>query len=70
MRDDKTVMLVGESFIGEGAEAAHINTMLGDRAGPVGAAWAAALASPAGRAYRLPGRAAARPPGEAADPVR
>jgi len=46
MRDDETVMLVGESFIGEGAEAAHINTMLGDRAGPVGAAWAAALASP------------------------
>jgi 5,6,7,8-tetrahydromethanopterin hydro-lyase len=32
------VMLVGESFIGEGAEAAHINTMLGGRAGPVGAA--------------------------------
>jgi len=46
MRDNETVMLVGESFIGEGAEAAHINTMLGDRAGPVGAAWAAALASP------------------------
>jgi len=34
MRDDKTVLLVGESFIGEGAEAAHINTMLGDRAAP------------------------------------
>ena len=34
MRDDETVMLVGESFIGEGAEAAHINTMLGERAGP------------------------------------
>jgi 5,6,7,8-tetrahydromethanopterin hydro-lyase len=46
MRDDGAVMLIGESFIGEGAEAAHINTMLGHRAGPVGAAWAAALATP------------------------
>jgi 5,6,7,8-tetrahydromethanopterin hydro-lyase len=46
MRDDEPVMLIGESFIGEGAEAAHINTVLGCRAGPVGAAWAAALASP------------------------
>ena len=39
-------MLIGESFIGEGAEAAHVNTVLGDRDGPVGAAWAAALATP------------------------
>lgn len=39
-------MLIGESFIGAGAEAAHINTVLGHRAGPVGTAWAAALASP------------------------
>jgi 5,6,7,8-tetrahydromethanopterin hydro-lyase len=39
-------MLIGESFIGEGAEAAHVNTVLGDRAGPVGTAWATALATP------------------------
>lgn len=39
-------MLIGESFIGAGAEAAHINTVLGHRAGPVGTAWATALASP------------------------
>jgi len=37
---------IGESFVGEGAEAAHINTVLGDRDGPVGAAWATALAMP------------------------
>jgi 5,6,7,8-tetrahydromethanopterin hydro-lyase len=39
-------MLIGESFIGEGADAAHINTVLGDRDGPVGTAWATALATP------------------------
>jgi len=37
---------IGESFVGEGAEAAHVNTVLGDREGPVGAAWATALATP------------------------
>ncbi len=46
MRDEMPVMQIGESFIGAGAEAAHINTMLGNRAGPVGMAWASALASP------------------------
>jgi 5,6,7,8-tetrahydromethanopterin hydro-lyase len=39
-------VLIGESFVGEGAEAAHINTVLGDRDGPVGTAWATALATP------------------------
>jgi 5,6,7,8-tetrahydromethanopterin hydro-lyase len=39
-------MYIGESFIGEGAEAAHINPVLGDRAGPVGVAWGTALATP------------------------
>lgn len=29
MRDDAPVMLIGESFTGEGAEAAHIDTVLG-----------------------------------------
>lgn len=37
---------IGESFIGAGVNAAHINTVLGERNGPVGAAWATALASP------------------------
>jgi 5,6,7,8-tetrahydromethanopterin hydro-lyase len=39
-------MLIGESYIGEGAEAAHVNIVLGERSGPVGAAWATALATP------------------------
>lgn len=39
-------MVIGESFVGEGAEAAHVNTVLGGRAGPVGTAWATALAMP------------------------
>jgi 5,6,7,8-tetrahydromethanopterin hydro-lyase len=40
------VMAIGESFIGQGAEAAHLNTVLGRRDGPVGTAWATALATP------------------------
>jgi len=40
------VMLIGESFTGDGAEAAHINVVLGSREGPVGTAWATALATP------------------------
>lgn len=39
-------MWIGESFIGEGADAAHVNTVLGHRDGPVGTAWATALATP------------------------
>ena len=39
-------MFIGESFVGSGANAAHINVVLGPREGPVGAAWASALASP------------------------
>jgi 5,6,7,8-tetrahydromethanopterin hydro-lyase len=37
---------IGEAFVGTGAEAAHVNTVLGARAGPVGTAWATALATP------------------------
>lgn len=37
---------IGESFIGSGPNAAHINTVLGRRRGPVGTAWATALATP------------------------
>ena len=39
-------MLIGESFVGKGAEAAHVNTVLGDRDGPVDIAWATSLATP------------------------
>lgn len=37
---------IGESFVGEGAHAAHINVVFGDREGPAGTAWATALATP------------------------
>lgn len=37
---------IGESFVGEGVNAAHINTVSGPRSGPAGTAWASALASP------------------------
>ncbi len=37
---------IGEGFAGEGANAAHVNTVLGEKSGPVGVAWATALATP------------------------
>jgi 5,6,7,8-tetrahydromethanopterin hydro-lyase len=37
---------IGEGFAGEGPNAAHVNTMLGAKGGPVGVAWATALATP------------------------
>jgi 5,6,7,8-tetrahydromethanopterin hydro-lyase len=36
----------GESFVGEGADAAHVNTVLGAIGGPVETAWVTALATP------------------------
>ncbi len=39
-------MNLGEGFAGEGPNAAHVNTMLGTKDGPVGVAWATALATP------------------------
>jgi 5,6,7,8-tetrahydromethanopterin hydro-lyase len=39
-------MQLGEGFVGEGPNAAHVNTMLGPKDGPVGGAWAIALATP------------------------
>lgn len=36
----------GESFVGEGVDAAHVNTVLGPRDGPTGTAWSVALATP------------------------
>lgn len=40
------VLQIGESFIGSGVNAAHINTVFGHREGPAGVAWATALATP------------------------
>jgi 5,6,7,8-tetrahydromethanopterin hydro-lyase len=37
---------IGEAFVGEGPEAAHVNTVLGPRDGAAGTAWATALATP------------------------
>ncbi|WP_250005480.1 formaldehyde-activating enzyme [Actinoplanes sp. M2I2] len=39
-------MQIGESAHGEDLNAAHVNTVLGPRSGPVGTAWATALATP------------------------
>ena len=39
-------MQIGEAFVGEPPNAAHVNTVLGDKDGPVGTAWATALATP------------------------
>lgn len=44
--------LIGESFIGSGGEAAHLNVVLGRRGSPVETAWAASLAAP--RAGHIP----------------
>lgn len=52
-------MLIGEGFSGDGVNAAHVNVVLGDRNGPVGTAWATALATP--RPGHVPFVAVARP---------
>ena len=38
-------MYIGESLVGEGNEVAHIDLLIGDKDGPVGAAFAQALAN-------------------------
>jgi len=50
---------IGEGFVGSGPNAAHVNTVLGDRSGPVGVAWATALATP--RTGHVPFMAIAQP---------
>ena len=52
-------MKIGEGFVGVGANAAHINVVLGLRDGPVGTAWATALATP--REGHVPFVAVAQP---------
>ena len=37
---------LGEAFVGTGPEAAHLNTVLGRKGGPVETAWVTALATP------------------------
>lgn len=37
---------LGEAFVGNGGDAAHVNTVLGAKGGPVETAWATALATP------------------------
>src|ERR1700690_3146302 len=39
-------MQIGEGFAGTGVDAAHVNTVLGAKDGPVGIAWTTALATP------------------------
>ena len=39
-------MRLGEGFAGDGPNAAHVNVMMGEKDGPVGVAWATALATP------------------------
>jgi 5,6,7,8-tetrahydromethanopterin hydro-lyase len=41
-----SVTQIGEAFVGTGAEAAHINTVLGRYGSPVETAWVTALATP------------------------
>jgi 5,6,7,8-tetrahydromethanopterin hydro-lyase len=41
-----TTTQIGECFVGDGVDAAHVNTVLGRRGGPVETAWATALATP------------------------
>lgn len=50
---------VGEGFVGQGVNAAHVNTVLGSRQGPVGVAWTTSLATP--RQGHVPFVAVARP---------
>jgi 5,6,7,8-tetrahydromethanopterin hydro-lyase len=50
---------IGEGFAGSGPNAAHVNTILGAKGGPVETAWATALATP--RAGHVPFVAVLRP---------
>ncbi|KAF5433188.1 bifunctional enzyme Fae/Hps [Candidatus Methanophagaceae archaeon] len=43
MVSDKAAMYVGEALVGEGSEVAHIDLMIGDKYGPVGAAFTNAI---------------------------
>ena len=51
--------LIGESFAGSGANAAHINIVIGRKGGPVETAWTTSLATP--RAGHIPFLTVLRP---------
>ena len=51
--------LIGESFAGSGANAAHLNVVIGRKGGPVETAWATSLATP--RAGHVPFLTVLRP---------
>jgi 5,6,7,8-tetrahydromethanopterin hydro-lyase len=53
------VTQIGEGFAGSGSDAAHVNTVLGAKGGPVETAWATALATP--RAGHIPFVVVVRP---------
>lgn len=59
MRPSGHEPFVGEGFAGEGANAAHVNIVLGHRTGDIGNAWMTALATP--RQGHVPFVAVARP---------
>lgn len=59
MRPSGTLPHIGEGFAGEGANAAHVNIVLGHRAGPISESWLTALATP--RPGHVPFVAVARP---------
>jgi 5,6,7,8-tetrahydromethanopterin hydro-lyase len=46
MADDIPRSEFGEAFVGDGVNAAHVNTVLGGKGGPIETAWATALATP------------------------
>jgi 5,6,7,8-tetrahydromethanopterin hydro-lyase len=50
---------IGEGFGGDGPDAAHVNTVLGRKGGPVETAWTTALATP--RAGHVPFMVCVRP---------
>ena len=59
MRPSGTLPHIGEGFAGEGANTAHVNIVLGHRAGPISESWLTALATP--RPGHVPFVAVARP---------
>ncbi len=46
MSDELPRAQFGEAFVGEGVDAAHINTVFGGKGGPIETAWVTALATP------------------------
>ena len=64
------VTQIGEAFVGEGAEAAHLNTVLGERGGPVEDRVGDGTRHPAPGARGVPGGGPSRDRVQASDSVR